>query len=79
MKHIKTFDDKDNIYKIDFSDISTYIREEIDLGNTKPYEIKNMVFHYKINYIIFSSIENYLERCSIVLYIVLKYDQICII
>lgn len=44
MKHIKTFDDKDNVYKIDYSDISIYIREEINLGNTKPYNIDHHLY-----------------------------------
>jgi len=44
MKYIKTFDDKDNSQKIDYSDISIYIREEIDLGKTKPHEIENSLY-----------------------------------
>jgi hypothetical protein len=44
MKYIKTFDDKDNSQKIDYSDISIYIREEIDLGKTKPYEIEHSLY-----------------------------------
>ena len=44
MKYISTFDDKDNIHKIDYSDISTYIKEEINLGNTKPYNIDHRLY-----------------------------------
>ena len=44
MKCIKTFNDKDNICKIDYSDISIYIREEINLGNTKPYNIDHHLY-----------------------------------
>lgn len=44
MKYTKTFDDRDNSQKIDYSDISLYIREEIDLGKTKPYEIENSLY-----------------------------------
>jgi hypothetical protein len=45
MKYIKTFNDRDNNnQKIDYSNISLYIREEIDLGKTKPYEIEHSLY-----------------------------------
>jgi hypothetical protein len=44
MKYIKIFNDKDKINKIDYSDISLYIREEIDLGKTKPYKIEHSLY-----------------------------------
>jgi hypothetical protein len=44
MKYIKTFEDKDTLTKVDYSDISLYIREEIDLGVTKPYNIEHSLY-----------------------------------
>jgi hypothetical protein len=44
VKYIKTFNDKDDNQKLDYSDISLYIREEIDLGKTKPYEIEHNLY-----------------------------------
>jgi len=44
MKYIRTFNDKDDNQKKDYSDISLYIREEIDLGKTKPYEIEHSLY-----------------------------------
>ena len=44
MKYIKTYDDKDNYDIDDYSDISSYIREEIDLGSTKQYDIEHNLY-----------------------------------
>ena len=44
MKYIKTFEDKDSFIKVDYSDISLYIREEIDLGVAKPYNIEHSLY-----------------------------------
>lgn len=44
MKYIKTFEDRDNFDIIDYSNISEYIREEIDLGLTKPYIIEHSLY-----------------------------------
>ena len=44
MKYLKTFNDKDNCDIINYKDISNYIKEEIDLGNTKPYEIEHNLY-----------------------------------
>jgi hypothetical protein len=44
MKYIKTFEDKDSFDIIDYSDISLYISEEIDLGTAKPYDIEYSLY-----------------------------------
>lgn len=47
MKYIKTFNDRGNrgnSDKIDYNDISLYIREEINLGKTKPFSIENNLY-----------------------------------
>lgn len=44
MKHIKRFEEKDNINIIDYSDISLFIREEIDLGNSETFNIEHNLY-----------------------------------
>ena len=44
MKYIKTFGDRDDFEKFDYSDISEYIREEISLGNSIPYSVENSLY-----------------------------------
>ena len=44
MKYIKTFEDRDDFEKFDYSDISEYIREEISLGNSIPYSVENSLY-----------------------------------
>ena len=44
MNYLKTFNDKDNCDIINYKDISNYIKEEIDLGNTKPYKIEHNLY-----------------------------------
>jgi len=44
MKYIKTFNDRDDSYKIDYSDISLYIREKVDLGESKPYKVEHELY-----------------------------------
>jgi hypothetical protein len=44
MKYIKTFGDRDDFQKFDYSDMSEYIREEISLGNSIPYSVQNNLY-----------------------------------
>jgi hypothetical protein len=44
MKNIKTFPDRNNLEVMDYSSISNYIREEIELGKCKPYEIEHNLY-----------------------------------
>jgi len=44
VKYLKTYIDKDNSESIDYSDISLYIREEIELGLTKPYDVEHSLY-----------------------------------
>jgi hypothetical protein len=44
MKYIKIFEEKDNVDVIDYSDISSFIKEEIDLGNVKSFDIEHSLY-----------------------------------
>ena len=44
MKYMKTFEDRDDFEKFDYSNISKYIREEISLGNSIPYSVENNLY-----------------------------------
>jgi signal peptidase I len=44
MKYIKRFEDKEIIDNVDYSDISFFIREEIRLGNVKPFYVENNLY-----------------------------------
>jgi len=76
MKYIKTFEDKDIIDMKDYRDLSIYIREEINLGTSKPYEIEHNL--YKSGDYICSSFKID-ERNIIVSSIIINdIDTICI-
>ena len=75
MKFIRTFDDRYNNDLISYDDISSYIREEIQLGMVKPFDIENSLYKsgdyicssFKINDrdVVVSSIviDNYETNC----------------
>ena len=44
MKYIKRFEEKDNVYVIDYSDISSFIKEEIKLGNVKSFNVEHSLY-----------------------------------
>lgn len=44
MKYIKRFEEKDNVDVIDYSDISSFIKEEIELGNVKSFDIEHSLY-----------------------------------
>lgn len=44
MKYIVRFEEKDNLDIIDYSDISSFIKEEIELGNVKSFKIEHSLY-----------------------------------
>lgn len=44
MKFIRKFDDRNNIDLLSYGDISSYIREEIKLGEAKPFDIEHSLY-----------------------------------
>ena len=44
MKQIKRFEEKDNIDIIDYSNVSYFIREEIEIGNVKSFHIEHILY-----------------------------------
>ena len=44
MKFIRTFNDRHNVDSVSYADISDYIREEIQLGIVKPFNIEHSLY-----------------------------------
>jgi len=44
MKFIRTFNDRHNVDSVSYADISEYIREEIQLGIVKPFNIEHSLY-----------------------------------
>lgn len=44
MKFIRTFNDRHNVDSVSYADISEYIREEIQLGGVKPFNIEHSLY-----------------------------------
>ena len=44
MKHILRFQDRNDIDIIDYKNISNFIKEEVELGNTNPFDIEHSLY-----------------------------------
>jgi len=72
MKHIKRFEEKDNIEDIiDYSDVSSFIIEEIELGNVNSFNVEHNL--YKSGDYICSSFK--IDNRDVIVSSIVVYDE----